>query len=106
MKRAMTLAVVTGLAALCTAVAFARPPARPARPDPPPHPMSLEQAVKEVQHQTNGHILAADSVARGQNKVYRIKVLKPDGKVQVMQLHSNPPPRPGQGKPESDRGGH
>ncbi|TAN02632.1 MAG: hypothetical protein EPN36_16150 [Rhodanobacteraceae bacterium] len=85
------------------AVAWAAPP-RSAAPSLPHHPASLEQAVKQVQHQTHGHILAADTVSRGRTQVYRIKVLKPDGKVQVMQLNSKPRP---QGHPtESDQGGH
>ena len=68
----------------------AKPPPRPA------HPQNLEQAVKQVQHQTRGHILAADTVSRGRSSVYRIKVLTPQGQVRVMQLHSAPhvPPRP------------
>lgn len=51
--------------------------------------MSLERAVQEVQQQTNGRILAADSIPNGRNKLYRIKVLTPDGHVRVMQLRSN-----------------
>ncbi|MGH8182460.1 MAG: PepSY domain-containing protein [Rhodanobacteraceae bacterium] len=88
--------------ALVTCAAVAGAPPRPAAP--PHHPASLEQAVKQVQHQTHGHILAADTVSRGRTQVYRIKVLKPDGKVQVMQLNSKPRP---QGHPtESGQGGH
>ena len=99
--RSLPVALAGALAA-CVAVAWAAPP-HPATP-PPHHPASLEQAVKQVQHQTHGHILAADTVSRGRTQVYRIKVLKPDGKVQVMQLNSKPRP---QGHPtESDQGGH
>jgi len=77
-------------------------PARTAPP--PPQQMSLEQAVKQVQHQTNGRILAADTIPRGQTKLYRIKVLTPQGHVRVMQLHSNEPAKP---QPRHDeRGGH
>ena len=94
---------LAGALMTCAAVAWAAPP-RSAAPPPPHHPASLEQAVKQVQHQTHGHILAADSLTRGRTQVYRIKVLKPDGKVQVMQLSSKPRP---QGHPtESDQGGH
>jgi hypothetical protein len=66
----------------------------------------LEQAVKQVQQQTRGHILAADTVSRGRTNVYRIKVLTPKGKVQVMQLHSNPQPQGRSNKTRSDQGGH
>ncbi|MDQ2971838.1 MAG: hypothetical protein ABIY40_06165 [Rhodanobacteraceae bacterium] len=51
--------------------------------------VSLEQAVEQVQVQTRGRILAADTIPSGRNKLYRIKVLTPDGHVRVMQLHSN-----------------
>lgn len=59
--------------------------------------MSLERAVQQVQQQTNGRILAADSIPNGRNKLYRIKVLTPDGHVRVMQLRSN------DGSPERER---
>lgn len=90
---------------LCAAAAFARDP------PPPPgqaNPANLEQAVKQVQHQTGGHILAADTVSRGKSNVYRIKVLTPQGQVQVVQMRSNgkPPPKPPPAKSDSDRGGH
>ncbi len=94
---------------LCAAGVFAKPPARPA-PPPATHSrsqhLSLEQAVQQVQKQTHGHILAADSVARGHNNVYRIKVLTPKGKVKVMQLHSNQKPQPRTRGRDSDQGGH
>ena len=90
----------------CVVDASAKPP-RSSPPSPPAsHPASLEQAVRQVQHQTRGHILAADSFSRGQTNVYRIKVLTPQGKVQVMQLHSSPPAQGHSGKSRSDQGGH
>jgi hypothetical protein len=88
--------------------AFAAPPrsARAPASAPAPHPATLEQAVRQVQHQTRGHILAADTVSRGQTNLYRIKVLTPQGKVQVMQLHSSPPAQGRSSKSKSDQGGH
>ncbi len=87
--------------------------AAPAWSAPPPNsavhaerPQSLEQAVKQVQHQTRGHILAADTVSRGRTQVYRIKVLTPHGKVQVVQLHSSPQASDHSNKPQADQGGH
>jgi hypothetical protein len=59
--------------------------------------LSLERAVRQVQQQTKGRILAADSIPNGRNKLYRIKVLTPDGHVRVMQLRSN------DGTPDKDR---
>lgn len=65
--------------------------------------VSLEQAVEQVQVQTRGRILAADTIPSGRSKLYRIKVLTPDGHVRVMQLHSNAgTPEGKQGKGNSD----
>jgi hypothetical protein len=68
--------------------------------------MSLEQAVREVQHQTRGRILAADTISRGRSYVYRIKVLTPQGKIQVVQLHSDARSRSGVGSSTAERGEH
>lgn len=68
--------------------------------------MSLERAVQQVQQQTKGRILAADSIPNGRNKLYRIKVLTPDGHVRVMQLRSNDGmPDKGRKRDRSDSGG-
>ncbi|MGH8115104.1 MAG: PepSY domain-containing protein [Rhodanobacteraceae bacterium] len=101
MKFRVTPLVLAGTMWLCAATAFARKP-----PPPPPRPASLEQAVRQVQHQTRGHILAADTIQRGQAKVYRVKVLTPQGQVRVMQLHSRPRSQTEPNKPDSDQGGH
>jgi hypothetical protein len=87
--------------------AHARKPPHPAPPpaSTQPNPMNLEQAVKQVQHQTGGHILAADTVSRGKSNVYRIKVLTPKGQVRVVQMHSNVRAKPGKGRSDSE-GGH
>ena len=98
--------LLAGVLMACAIDVSAAPPRSAAAPPPPSHPASLEQAVRQVQHQTRGHILAADTVSRGQTNVYRIKVLTPQGKVQVMQLHSNPPERGHPSKSKSDQGGH
>src|SRR5690348_18481874 len=66
--------------------------------------MSLESAVQQVQQQTKGRILAADSIPNGRNKLYRIKVLTPDGHVRVMQLRSNDAP-PERGHRKDGSGG-
>lgn len=90
----------------CAVLAFARKPPPPPAPPPQVHPTSLEQAVKQVQRDTRGHILAADTVTRGKANVYRIKVLTPQGQVQVVQMHSNARAKPKPGKTDSERGGH
>jgi hypothetical protein len=105
MKYRIFPTVLAGTLLLCATAAFARKPP-PAPPSPPPRPASLEQAVKEVQHQTRGHILAADTIQHGQGKVYRVKVLTPQGQVRVMQLRSRPRSQSRQDLSDSDQGGH
>ncbi|MGH8212330.1 MAG: PepSY domain-containing protein [Rhodanobacteraceae bacterium] len=91
---------------LCAA-AVAAPPSRSQNGH---QQMSLEGAVQHVQRQTNGRILAADSIPNGRNKLYRIKVLTPDGHVRVMQLHSNDTPSnqksSSRERKRDDSGGH
>jgi len=106
MKSRVLSMLLAGVLTACAIGASAAPPRSAAAPPPPAHPASLEQAVRQVQHQTRGHILAADTVSRGQTNVYRIKVLTPQGKVQVMQLHSSPSERGHSSKSKSDQGGH
>jgi hypothetical protein len=103
MKFQVIAMMLAGAMTVANAPAWAVPPRSVPRPA---HPATLEQAVKQVQQQTHGHILAADTVSRGRTNVYRIKVLTPKGKVQVMQLHSNPQPQGHSNKTRSDQGGH
>lgn len=99
--------VLAGAVWLCAATAFAgKPPSSQPPPSAPPRPSSLEQAVKQVQHRTGGHILAADTIQHGQAKVYRVKVLTPQGQVRVMQLRSKPRSQNRPDLSDSDQGGH
>jgi uncharacterized membrane protein YkoI len=50
--------------------------------------ISLNTAVKQVKQQTGGRVLTAETVTRKGNKVYRIKVLLPDGTVKVMYINA------------------
>lgn len=106
MKHIATTLVIAGTLWLCAGLAVARATPQAPPSSAPAQPMSLEQAVKQVQHQTHGHILAADSVARGKNHVYRIKVLTPQGRVKVVQLHSNAQKKSTAAKQDSGQGGH
>ncbi len=45
---------------------------------------SLQEAIEQVQAETGGRILSADTVRAGPREVYRIKVLTPDGRVRVV----------------------
>lgn len=103
--RAIRVALA-GAVWLCAGAALARKPP-PSQPAPvPPRPASLEQAVKQVQHRTGGHILAADTIQHGQAKVYRVKVLTPQGQVRVMQLRSKPRSQNRPDPSDSEQGGH
>jgi len=46
--------------------------------------VDLQDAVERVQRQTAGRILSAETVRSGRQKLYRVKVLTPDGRVQVV----------------------
>jgi hypothetical protein len=48
--------------------------------------VDLQDAVERVQRQTNGRILSAETVRVGRQKVYRVKVLRPEGRVQVVMV--------------------
>lgn len=46
--------------------------------------MSLNQAVQQVQRETGGRVLSAETINQGGRSVHRIKVLTPSGQVRVM----------------------
>ena len=46
--------------------------------------MSLQDAVERVQRETGGRVLSAETVRVGRQKLYRVKVLTPQGRVQVI----------------------
>lgn len=46
--------------------------------------VSLQDAVQRVQRETGGRILSAETVRVGRQKLYRVKVLTPEGRVQVI----------------------
>ena len=46
--------------------------------------VDLQDAVERVQRQTSGRILSAETVRSGRQKLYRVKVLTPEGRVQVV----------------------
>lgn len=48
--------------------------------------ISVEQAVQRVQQETSGKVLAVQTLTIGTRKIYRIKVLTPDGRMRVMQV--------------------
>lgn len=48
----------------------------------------LRDAVDQVQRDTGGKILAAQTVGHGNGRSHRIKVLTPDGRVRVVQVQA------------------
>lgn len=50
--------------------------------------VTLDQAVLDVQRDTGGKVLSAESRRVGRRQEYRIKVLTPDGHVKVMAVSS------------------
>lgn len=96
-RSALAAAVLSAALLVGAGVAGARGAPPPKQQQNSHEQLSLERAVQQVQQQTNGRILAADSISNGRSKLYRIKVLTPDGHVRVMQLHSN------DGSPERER---
>jgi len=48
--------------------------------------VSLNQAVHQVQRETGGRVLSADTVKQGGRAVHRIKVLTPSGQVRIVTI--------------------
>lgn len=46
----------------------------------------VQDVVDRVQRDTGGRILSAETVNMGRSRVYRVKVLTPDGRVRVVQV--------------------
>ena len=55
--------------------------------------VDLQDAVERVQRQTGGRILSAETVRSGRQKLYRVKVLTPEGRVQVVTVPAAGEPR-------------
>ena len=48
--------------------------------------LSLEDVVERVQNEIQGRVLKAEEVTIGKKKLYRIKLLTRDGRVQVLKI--------------------
>ena len=55
--------------------------------------MTLQQAVKKVQRETDGKVLSAQTVQEGKREIHKIKVLMPNGRVRVVSVPGNRPDR-------------
>jgi uncharacterized membrane protein YkoI len=48
--------------------------------------VSVQEAVTQAQHETDGKVLSVQTLNVGKRKVYRIKLLTRDGQVRVVQV--------------------
>ena len=48
--------------------------------------LSVQEAVAQAQHESNGKVLSVQTLTIGKRKVYRIKVLTQEGQVRVIQI--------------------
>jgi hypothetical protein len=47
---------------------------------------TLKEAIEQVERETRGKVLSADTIRTRGTVVYRIKVLMPDGRVRIFQI--------------------
>lgn len=47
---------------------------------------TLKEAIEQVERETRGKVLSADTIRTRGSVVYRIKVLMPDGRVRIFQI--------------------
>lgn len=48
--------------------------------------ITMKEAIEQVQRETGGKVLAADTIRTRGTVIYRIKVLMPDGRVRIFQI--------------------
>jgi len=46
----------------------------------------MKDAIEQVQRETAGKVLSADTIRTRGTVIYRIKVLMPDGRVRIFQI--------------------
>ena len=51
--------------------------------------LSVQEAVAQVQRETDGKVLSVQTLTIGKRKVYRIKVLTRSGQVRVVQVQAD-----------------
>lgn len=52
--------------------------------------ISLNEAVRQVKHETGGRVLSAETVQRKGRELHRVKVLTPSGQVRVVVIDAQP----------------
>jgi len=73
----MSVVVRSLICACALAFAFASAPA---------WALSMKDAIEQVQRETAGKVLSADTIRTRGTVIYRIKVLMPDGRVRIFQI--------------------
>jgi len=48
--------------------------------------ITVQEAIAKVQHDTAGKVLSAQVLRLGKRKLYRIKILTPEGQVRIVQI--------------------
>ncbi len=48
--------------------------------------IDVQEAIAQAQQQTQGKVLSAQTLRLGKRKIYRIKILTPDGQVRIVQI--------------------
>jgi len=51
--------------------------------------ISVQQAVDRVQQETNAKVLSVQTLQVGKRRIYRIKLLTPEGRVRVVDVKAN-----------------
>jgi len=52
----------------------------------PAREISMQEAIAKAQHDTRGKVLSAQTLRLGKRKIYRIKILTPEGQVRIVQV--------------------
>ncbi len=51
--------------------------------------LTAQEAVEQVQRETNAKVLRVQTLRIGKRKIYRIKILTPDGQVRVLEIKAD-----------------
>ena len=52
--------------------------------------ISVQEAVEQVQRDTQAKVLSVQTLRSGKRKIYRIKILTNGGQVRVLEIKANP----------------
>lgn len=52
-------------------------------------PLTMQEAIAKVQHETGGKVLSAETKTQGTKTIYRIKLLTRGGQVKIVEVPAN-----------------